>query len=69
VTLNELPDYCNDLNACYEFEELLKGVERNRYYDALLEQRTESNPSDVAFGIAHATAEQRCRAFVATMKG
>lgn len=63
-----LPDYPNDLNACAQFEKALKGQQRHRYYDVLLEQRTESVPFDVAFGIMSSTAEERCRAFVAALE-
>lgn len=59
---NQLPDYPNDLNACREFEETIRGHSDTRWsiYCDHLAELTESLHEAI-----HATAEQRCRAFVA----
>ncbi len=73
-----LPDYPNDLNACAEFEKTLTDHQLRIYGDQLqeilrwyivgyIEQDYRANFVKLA-KIACATAEQRCRAFVATME-
>jgi hypothetical protein len=62
-------DWPNDLNACHEFEEKLDEKQRKEYARFLNEGygMIGMNLSD-GFLLLHATAEQRCRAFVATME-
>lgn len=63
--IEHLPDYLNDLNACHEFE---KGLGNN--WEQYEENLNDVMSPDGQEGLSvHATAEQRCRAFVLTMKG
>jgi hypothetical protein len=61
----QIPDYPNDLNACAEFKKTMTPDQRYRYCNIL------SNECGTGATDYHifATAEQRCLAFVATMKG
>lgn len=63
----KLPDYPNDLNACHKFEETLTEKQKEGYARRL---SCECDPKRVGFDwwAVFATAEQRCRAFVATME-
>lgn len=69
-TLGQLPNWPKDLNACAEFE---KGLTENQRYDyiALVLGKSWGDvwTSADAFNLCHATAEQRCRAFIAVMEG
>jgi hypothetical protein len=67
-----IPDYCNDLNACHEFEKLLTIDQCDQFdYFLFLENNKPEHawPEAASLYEFHATAEQRCRAFVATMEG
>jgi hypothetical protein len=56
--LKECPDYCNDLNAMHEAEEVLTQEQEDRYVTILcLEIQTEPR-------LHHATARQRAEAFL-----
>jgi hypothetical protein len=70
-----VPDYPNDLNACHEFEEGLADCDKNFYVIHLSKEiglagriAGITGSTVTAFKFAHATAEQRCRAFIATME-
>ena len=56
-------DYLNDLNACHEFEKLLDGDRQHTYEMELLKL----DYPDWEIKVTHATAAQRCKAFVLTM--
>ena len=62
-----LPDYLNDLNACHEFEKGLD-IDQQLRYEAVLAGVVDCwrHSNWCQF---HATAEQRCEAFVLTMGG
>jgi len=58
-----VPDYLHDLNACHEFEKML---EYKFGYDKCL---SEIVMEDTGHGYTwHATAAQKCKAFVLTME-
>lgn len=62
----KLPDFPSDLNACREFEEALTDNQRYDYVAYVIGKAWgDVWTSDDAFALCHATAEQRCRAFVA----
>lgn len=56
-----LPDYLHDLNVCHEME---KSLPENKLW-AMTVELTTVVPSDKP--IAHATAAQRCEAFLRTL--
>jgi hypothetical protein len=58
-----IPDYLNDLNACHEMEKLLT-VEQWVSYWSFLEPLA-CRPNNTS--ILHATAAQRCEAFLRTI--
>ena len=63
-----IPDYLNDLNACHEMEKVLmeKGVNAWWSYVAFINRR---NPRPFGTETAvHATAPQRCEAFLRTLE-
>lgn len=62
-----LSDPLDDLNACVEFEKMLTLQQRNQYADELFRLLPPSAQDSYA-PVWSATAEQRCRAFVATME-
>jgi hypothetical protein len=64
-----LPDYPNDLDACHEMEKLLHESQFDDYCTKLW-HITNTGTGEVVgqFELICATAEQRCRAFVATME-
>jgi len=64
----QVPDYLSDLNACHEFEKLMK-IEEVFLYEHFLQGLSEQEEGTGLLGIWHATAEQRCNAFVLTMTG
>lgn len=70
--LSALPDYCNNLNAIHEaeraaFPDSAGDLLLNDWaYNLYMECRANAEDKDVS--LARATAEQRCRAFVATME-
>ena len=57
-----IPDYLNDLNACHEFETRLSS--KTDFTNRLIRIMETGQPLDMV----HATAEQRCKAFVLTME-
>ena len=67
VTHHSIPDYFGDLNACYEMEKVLteKGVNAWWSYVAFINRH---NPTPFGAETAvHATAPQRCEAFLRTL--
>lgn len=60
------PDYPSDLNACAEFEKGLNDNQRVAYLRHLIGRTHIIGEITAAI---FATAEQRCRAFIATMEG
>jgi hypothetical protein len=74
--LKSLPDYLNDLNACHEFENTLKGNSQKMSYYIRLHRIVNHDheawdlpTTDKQFNNAHATAKQRCKAFALIMDG
>jgi hypothetical protein len=63
-----VPDYLHDLNACYEFEELL-GDNFNEYARLLqgLSRYAASLMPISVWDLIHADARTRCRAFLLVM--
>lgn len=70
MTPRLFPDFCNDLNACSEFEKMLSHENLKRYNDEL-ERLT--NDGCIRISVHHyawhAPATQRCLAFVALHEG
>lgn len=64
------PNYPADLNAMHEAENTMTEEELYSYDDFLLEQNMKSNKRDgnASDWLWHATARQRCIAFIATMQ-
>jgi len=67
-----LPDYLNDLNACYDFEVRMRDESRLDYilclWDVLeLGNKFMGMNAAIALIMQTATAKQRCKAFVLTM--
>jgi hypothetical protein len=65
----EIPDYCNDLNAMHEAEKVLTDVQSTFYWKTLSElvNNTVGHDFDNQFECIHATAAQRARAFLKTI--
>lgn len=68
ATADEIPDYCNDLNACQEMEKFIPDQHRRMLYTqelySVLGFQEGCEPgSDTDWSIATATASQRCEAF------
>jgi hypothetical protein len=64
-----IPDYPNDLNACHEFEGTLTAKQCAVYESALIYIWKRGKMHCPADGMQfHATARQRCEAFVETME-
>lgn len=70
ILQSHVPDYLHDLNACHMFEEQLLSMKIK------VGKRTWKNPTwrdycfhllDIAGSHIHATAAQKCKAFVLTM--
>lgn len=63
------PDYLNDLNACHEMEKALTREEHWAYINELvwLTQAEWTDSYDEVFVVVHATAAQRCEAFLKTL--
>lgn len=57
--LEEIPDYCNDLNAMHEAEKVLTNIQREHYRTELVYQ--------YSGGDIFATAAQRAEAFLRTI--
>ena len=75
---DDLPDYCNDLNAMYGVEAMLTGTihdnKQRTYYQHLREIIVKKMPdmlwdeeSYINFQILHATALERAEAFLRTI--
>lgn len=65
------PAFDTDLNACHEFEKTLTGDEPGRYFHEMRTlvdsiERKDDEPVTIERFYIHATAEQRCRAFLRT---
>jgi hypothetical protein len=61
----ELPDYGDDLNACHEMEKTLNAVQQIRYAKLLHKPHdSQRHYLHAEFDVLHATAEQRCLAFL-----
>lgn len=67
---NGLPNYPEDLNACHEMEGVLTD-DQLPVYEAWLFRLNNVNPATIfasdTFRIYHATAAQRCEAFLRTI--
>jgi hypothetical protein len=59
------PDYLNDLNAMYEAEKVLTGVEQDEYIGKL--GWPADNTAHAAWKSTHATAAKRAEAFLRTL--
>lgn len=62
-----LPDYLNDLNACHEFEKTLTDPLRKKYQSVLIAEVIGWIAYDNERISIHATAAQRCEAFLRTI--
>ena len=63
-----LPDYPNDLNACHEMESSLNTTDLVELYCTLLFGYIDQKSKYQGWLTIHATAKQRCLAFVKTME-
>ena len=66
----ELPDYCNDLNACHEAEKTLT-PDQGIVFRFLLARNSDGRDATfktVEAAMCHATALQRTRALIATLE-
>lgn len=61
-----LPDYLNDLNACHEMEKILKPEQWIPYVNAIFPEHDHNQLFRIG-SIMHATAAQRCEAFLRTL--
>lgn len=61
-----VPDYLNDLNACYEMVESLDWRDRRKFTEKLsgITETEKGDHWDDAHALCHATAAQRCEAFL-----
>lgn len=71
VHLHHLPDYLSDLNACAEMEKTLSYEELYDYWSHLEDiveelPKDETSPNEVEWWQFHASAPQRCKAFLLT---
>lgn len=67
-----IPDYCNDLNAMHEAENVLDYEQSESFadimYNLCADQNSElENPMPWRFSVCHATARQRAEAFLRTL--
>ena len=67
-----VPDYCNDLNAMHEAEATLNYEQGEQFEDELcdicdMENRHKEYPLPFRFAVAHATSHQRAEAFLKTI--
>ena len=62
---NFLPDYCTDLNAMHEAEEMLSKAQWEDFVQHLANEWI--NVSDAWKDVCHATARQRAEAFLRTL--
>ena len=58
---NHLPDYCIDLNAMHEAENVLTNIQQEEYWDFLW------SLTGSEFELCHANARQRAEAFLKTI--
>lgn len=66
-SIDQLPDYLNDLNAMHEAEESLNPSDKVRFYWMLAEVVNPMQLADkITFPLIHAKAEQRAEAFLRT---
>jgi hypothetical protein len=67
--MDEIPDYCNDLNAMHEAENHLPSDKKEDYWYQLYENCRRSVFSRVEdnYKMLHATAAQRAEAFLRTI--
>ena len=61
LNISDVPDYLNDLNACHEAEKVLTDEQTSAYITTLC---LEVQPEPM---LHHATAPQRCEAFLRVM--
>jgi len=64
-TVWTFPDYATDLNACHEMEEAMSHKDKMLYV-AQLSFILSPSRSPQSFRMLHATAKQRCEAFILT---
>lgn len=62
----KIPDYLNDLNACHEMEKVLEG-KGTLYQGVLMNIMGDGDGTELSTIICHATAPQRCEAFLKTI--
>ena len=69
IYIENIPDYCNDLNAMHEAEKILTGKQRTIYADQLCIIWTglADRAVPIWFWITEATAQQRAEAFLKTI--
>lgn len=61
---NDIPNYCNDLNAMHEAEEVLCASHLHKDYALILGRIVKRR---IRFDAIHATAQQRAEAFLVTI--
>jgi len=64
TALYGIPDYLNDLNACHEMEKVLDEDQQEVF---LMYLGAYDHDSDAGWNAFHATAAQRCEAFLRTL--
>lgn len=67
ASYDELPEYTSDLNACRKMEETLDTRDQMMYV-ARISEILSPAVCPQSFRMLHATARQRCEAFVMTIK-
>jgi hypothetical protein len=72
VGFEQIPDYCNDLNAMHEAEATLDFEQAELFEDELCDVTFKNNdglenPLPCRFSVCHATAKQRAEAFLRTL--
>jgi len=71
--MDEIPDYCNDLNAMHEAEKLISGKAKEGDYWFQLRELLDFPDAEsdwdefYFFDVIHATARQRAEAFLRTI--
>jgi hypothetical protein len=70
--MDEIPDYCNDLNAMHEAEKTLDFEQAELFEGELCDVTFKNNdgsenPLPCKFSVCHATAHQRAEAFLKTI--
>jgi hypothetical protein len=64
---NEVPDYCNDLNAMHEAEKTLTLDQRRTYWNRLCLVTEKGRMAEASWLTTTATAAQRAEAFLKTI--